>query len=96
MEDPLPFGCVDLKVTEKSCGKSGNLEMNQVELLGLILFCCLFLKVFSGNTDQNSMNRTEFDPYINARLLRVQGKTWMGSIALRTEFFGFEGTTFYW
>ena len=72
-------------------GKSGNLEMNQVELLALILFRCLFLKVFSGNTDQNSINRTEFDPYINARLLRVQAKTWMGHIALRTEFFGFEG-----
>jgi hypothetical protein len=48
-------------------------------------------KVFTGNTDQLSIVRHYVDPYINARLLRINPKTWNGVPALRAEFYGFEG-----
>ncbi|CAB4010837.1 Hypothetical predicted protein, partial [Paramuricea clavata] len=45
-------------------------------------------KVFSGNTDRNSVVRQEISPVLVARFIRIQPKTWEWHIAMRAEVHG--------
>ncbi|CAB4015538.1 Hypothetical predicted protein, partial [Paramuricea clavata] len=45
-------------------------------------------KVFSGNTDRNSVVRHELSPVLVARFIRIQPKSWKLHISMRAEFRG--------
>ncbi|XP_028410605.1 von Willebrand factor-like [Dendronephthya gigantea] len=45
-------------------------------------------KVFSANSDRNSVVRQEISPVVVARFIRIQPKTWHSYISMRVEFYG--------
>ncbi|CAB4004228.1 Hypothetical predicted protein, partial [Paramuricea clavata] len=45
-------------------------------------------KVFSGNTDRDSVVRQEVSPDLVARFIRIQPKTWQNHISMRAEVHG--------
>ncbi|XP_033124404.1 discoidin domain-containing receptor tyrosine kinase B-like [Anneissia japonica] len=45
-------------------------------------------KVFDGNSDKNSIRAHYFNPVIQAVIIRIRPKDWMGNVCLRTEVLG--------
>jgi hypothetical protein len=45
-------------------------------------------KIFTGNTNQNSIVKHALKPAIIARYIRVRPKTWHGHISMRMELYG--------
>ena len=54
----------------------------------MIFFHSIFLKVFTGNSDQYSVVTHALKNPIITRYLRIKPKTWRGYISLRAEFYG--------
>ena len=48
----------------------------------------VFLKIFRGNKDRNTVVRHRLSPAIRARFIRIHPVGWRGHISLRAEFYG--------
>ncbi|EDO30171.1 predicted protein, partial [Nematostella vectensis] len=48
----------------------------------------LFIQVFPGNSDQTTVVKNEFFPFIKARYVRILVQGWYDHITMRAEFYG--------
>ena len=60
-----------------------------VEVVFIVyIYTILLLQTFTGNWDQETVNKHELNPSFEAKYVRVYPKTWHSHVSLRWEIYG--------